>query len=100
MTSSTATGTAASTTSHVPKRPRVACSAEVSAQPSQPPVARMPPRVTRSATNVSADCWRIPAAASSSTPSPASGTHPRAIFGRTKAATPQAPSSSGSRKPA
>ena len=62
---------------------------------------RIPPRVTRSATNVSAACCSRPAAASSSTARPASGTQPRATTRPHEGATaPQAPSSSGSRKPA
>ena len=81
-------------------RPSVVSRPVVSTQPIHPPVARMPPRVTRSATNVSAASWSNPAAATSSTPRPASGTQPRATLGRTKAATPQPPSSSGSRNPA
>ncbi len=100
MTSSTPTGTAASNSSQAPTRPSVACSDAVSVQPSQPPVARMPPRVTRVATNVSAACCSSPAEASSRTPRPASGSQPFATCGRTNAAAPQAPSNSGSRNPA
>jgi len=100
VTRSTPTGTAASSSSHVPTWPSVLDRPLVSAQPTQPPVARIPPRVTRWATNVSADCCIRPAAASISTAMPASGTQPRARRGRVNADSPQAATSNGSRKPA
>jgi hypothetical protein len=100
VTSSTPTGSAASSSSQLPTRPSAASSAAVSVQPTQPPVAMIPPRVMRTAANVSAACCRIPAAAMSSSASPASGTQPLDMRGLTNAATPHAPSSIGSRKPA
>ena len=90
VTSSTPTGTVASSSSQVPTWPSVLEKPLVSAQPTQPPAARIPPRVTFWATNVSEACCSRPAAASTSTAMPASGTQPRAPRGCTNAESPQA----------
>ena len=77
MTRSTPIGSAASSTSQRPDLAERARRPLVSAQPTQPPVARIR-RVSRLGDDVSDDCCIRPAAASTSTAMPASGTQPRA----------------------